>query len=497
MSGMASFGDPKRFEITARWLEDREPREQLPKEFGWSMGELRLTVGGFVLTHHRIHGKEQDALQWYLGPLVSWMIRQWAWLLHEEAFDWRTHQGESAATTVASDLERYFASEYPPDRETYRKVRDWWNRHALRAADPSALYPDIYIRRVDDNIEISWLDRQPEFSPDGFELKLQPGTALLPVEDVAKPLWEFLHWAVQTAHPATQDDRAQIDALRSQLDALGKRKADELEAVHVANRELLAVMRKVRAQSGWVPQRETMADIPAITELDAPALMFGGLNVALGQSDVNALFTLLVAHRNGARNDRLESLVASPSIYEYIQPYTHGYELAYEAREALGIALETAHVDIEAILSELGVTIHHQDLQTDSIRGVAIAGTGLSPAILVNGSSVFNKTRRGRRFTLAHEFCHILYDRSRARRLSHISGPWASPRVEKRANAFATMFLASPHALSKAVPQPGDWKSIKRLSEKFDINTRALIEHLRNLDLISEEQYQALSQKLH
>ncbi|NLQ21248.1 hypothetical protein HG244_11015, partial [Streptococcus pneumoniae] len=111
MTGMKQFGDPKRFEIAARWQDGGEPRERLPKDFGWSMGELRLTVGGIPLTSHRLHGRERDAIMWYLGPVVSWLISQWTWLMHEEGFDWRSHSGDTAATTVASDLQRYFASD--------------------------------------------------------------------------------------------------------------------------------------------------------------------------------------------------------------------------------------------------------------------------------------------------------------------------------------------------------------------------------------------------
>lgn len=491
MNSMQKFGDPGRFEIAARWSEDRESRDRLPKEHGWSMGELCIKVGGVTLTEHRIHGKPKDAIQWYLGPVVSWLISQWKWLMHEEAYTWHTRSGDSAAVTVAADLERYIASEYAPDRRVYKTVREWWRRHALHSADSSALYPDIFLRRVDDNIEISWLDRQPEFSPEGFELNLKPGTALFPVEDVAKPLWDFLQWAVETAPMAakTEGDKEQVRALRQQLDSIRQSDTAELEAMHVADTALRTIMEKVRAEFNWVPSRKILPDIPVVTEFDAPALMFGGLSVNIGEPDIRLLFGLLGQHHNDTEFDALKSLVSSPSIYEYIQPYTHGYELAYRAREALGIDHYTAFVDIEKILESLGITIRDEDLQTNSVRGVAIAGSGFSPAILVNRNSMFNENKRGRRFTLAHEFCHILYDRSSARRLSHISGPWASARVEKRANAFAAMFLATPHALTKSL-SAGDRKhQIKHLSEKFGIGTRALQEHMHNLDLLSDQEF--------
>lgn len=452
------------------------------------MGELRIKVGGVTLTEHCIHDERRGAIQWYLGPVVSWLISQWKWLMHEEAFSWQTRSGESAAVAVAADLERYIASEYAPDRKLYKTVRDWWKRHALHSADSSALYPDIFFRRVSDNIEISWLDRQPEFPPTGFELDLRPGAALLPVEDVAKPLWDFLQWAVGSARPVTDGDQKQVDDLRLRLTALHETTAAEFEATRVANETLHTILEKVQAESHWKPNRKALTTPPVVTELDAPALMFGGLNVNIGERDVRVLFNVLVQHRDGIESHKLNALASSPSIYEYIQPYTHGYELAYQTREALGIDHYATYVDIEKILSDLGVTIRDETLQTNSVRGVAIAGVGFSPSILVNKSSGFNENKRGRRFTLAHELCHILFDRSSARRLSHISGPWASARVEKRANAFAAMFLATPHALEKA-STPGDLRTrIKQLSEEFEIGTRALLEHMRNLDLLNDDE---------
>lgn len=497
MTSTRKFGDPERFEIAARWQEDREPRDRLPKEFGWSMGELCIKVGGVTLTEHQIHGKPQEAIHWYLGPVIAWLIRQWKWLMHEETYAWRTHSGDSAAVTVSADLERYIVSEYTPDRRAYKIVSEWWTRHALHSADASALYPDIFIRRVDDNIEISWLDRQPEFPPAGFELKLKPGTAFFPVEDVAKPLWEFLEWAVTSAPCVTDDDREQVQALRSELASTKNMEAEELEAAHVANTALHAIMERARFKSDWTPNRKVLKNIPVVTELDTPALMFGGLSVNFEEPDIKYLFSLLKQHRSGTEKQSLKSLVSSPSIYEYIQPYTHGYELAYSSREKLSIDYYTAFVDIEAILEDLGIMVHEKKLQTSSVRGVALAGIGFSPAILVNTSSIFNENKRGRRFTLAHELCHILFDRSSAKRLSHVSGPWASERVEKRANAFAAMFLATPHALSKALGDGEKRNQIKHLSEKFGIGTSALREHMHNLELLSDEEFLLGGGRLH
>lgn len=492
MTEMQKFGDPDRFEISARWLEDREPIERLPRAYGWSMGQLCIKVGGVTLTEHHIHGQPQDAIQWYLGPVVAWMLSQWKWLMHEEAYTWSTRSGDSAAFTVEADLERYMGSEFPNDRSIYQQVNAWWMRHALRSADPSALYPHVFIRRVDDNVEISWLDKQPEFAPNDFSLNLKPGAALFLVEEVAKPLWDFLQWAIASAPAVTSGDQAQVTALRTQLDRVQQSQPRELESAHLADDALRVIIEKVR-QKHWVPDRKTLADVPVVTQFDMPVLMFGGLNVNIGERDVGELFDILTHQRAGAEYEQLSALVAPTSLHDYLQPYAHGYELAYQVREALGIDPYTAFIDIEQRLERLGIAIIDTQLMTNSIRGVAIAGNDLAPAIVVNSSHKFNGSARGRRFTIAHEFCHILFDRSRAKRLSHISGPWASARVEKRANAFGAMFLATPHALEKALSARPSQSTlnIKQLATKFEMGTAALLEHLHNLDLISEDEFQS------
>lgn len=494
MTDIKKFGDSDRFEISARLLEDRESRDRLPKAYGWSMGELRVKVGGVTLTEHCIQGEPRDAIQWYLGPVVAWMLSQWKWLMHEEAYTWSTRSGDSAAFTVEADLERYMGSEFPRDREVYKQISAWWTRHALRSADPSALYPHVFIRRVEDNIEVSWLDKQPEFAPEGFELNLNPGTAFFAVEEVAKPLWDFLQWFIAAAQPITEGDQVQVNALRAQLESVRQSQPAELETAHLANDALRIIMEEVRTNR-WTPDLKTLDGVPVVTEFDTPVLMFGGLNVNIGAHDVRALFDVLVGQHQGHERTQLKALVRSPSIYEYLQPYTHGYELAYQVRDALDIDLDTAFIDIEKLLEKLGIAVLNISLNTNSIRGVAIAGDEFAPAIVVNASHKFNDSLRGRRFTLSHEFCHILFDRSRARRLSHISGPWASARVEKRANAFAAMFLASPHALEKALmaKTSQDVSTIKQLAEKFGMGSAALLEHLRNLDLISDDAFQAIS----
>lgn len=486
MSDFKHFGDSKYFEIAAKWSTDTESRKRLPRAYGWSTGELRITVGGQILTEHRFRGQKRKDLSWYLSPVIDWLIRNWVFLLHEEYYHWPDKYGQSAAAATFSALERSIASPDEKEQQLYESVQAWWGRHAFRAADSSALYPDIYFRRRDDDIEISWLARQPEFAPDGFALLLAPGYALLSVEMVAKPLWQFLAWALESAPVVEKNDQAIVAELKARFTSLDKISVIQMEQAYI-EKKIQQLLERAR-ESVAIRKDETRAqNFPAITSMDSAVLMFGGLNVDIKECDVKQLVEFLASRqRIPGDSPKLSHLVHNPEHEGWSPPHEEGYRLAEDCRDDLGIKPEQVSVDMMAVLQQLEIDVVDQSLETNTIRGVAVAGEGFSPAILVNKTSFYNQNKGGRRFTLAHELCHILYDRTRARKLSHLSGPWASARTEKRANAFAAMFLAPPSAIRRKLPAVISLESVQQLASEIDMGTSALIEHLCNVDLINE-----------
>lgn len=145
-------------------------------------------------------------------------------------------------------------------------------------------------------------------------------------------------------------------------------------------------------------------------------------------------------------------------------------------------------------------TLREITLETDSIRGGAVAGEGFSPRIAINRTHYFNDNESGRRFTIAHELCHVLFDRTRARRVAHASsgGPWAARGIEQRANAFAA-YLLMPRTLvleHLAGENRIGSSDIKRLASGLKVNESALLRHLRNLGLIDAGESERLLDEL-
>ena len=486
MKDLKRFGDPRQFEIAARWITDSEPRERLPAEGGWSTGELRITVCDQVLTEYRFRGETFGNLSWYLSPVIDWFIRNWANLLHEERFAWPEQSTRPAAVATLGALKRYIASANDTHHGMYEQVHDWWSRHALRAADSSAIYPDIYFRRVTDDIEISWLARQPGFAPEDFSLTLGVGFAQLPVDAVASALWDFLEWATNTAPAKNAKDKNVAGSLRARFEQLRSIPAVELERCYVGSR-LQQQLDAARRSVGLTNDDIWLDNLPVIKSFDSPALMFGGLNVDLEQSDIQCLLRFLVDQKGQGELPALARLVKSPQPEFWSRPYEEGYELALDCREDLGIDLDLVQIDIESVLRALGISVREEALSTQTIRGVAVAGQGYRPGILINTTSYYNSNEQGRRFTLTHEFCHILFDRTRAKKLSHLSGPWTSDRTEKRANAFAAMFLAPPSAIRNrfASDRP---EALRQLADEVGMGVTALIKHLNNIGMIDDVQ---------
>ena len=188
----------------------------------------------------------------------------------------------------------------------------------------------------------------------------------------------------------------------------------------------------------------TSGDSPLVIEGSChAALMFGTMAPNVTRPDVMVLAETLL--RLSSPNGDVEAM-ASRCRTEPISgsdgpPWQQGYALAEELQSDLDGCVDGERVDVEAILERLGVEVDEANLSDGSIRGVAIAGPRHRSGILWNRNNHFNADSRGRRFTLAHELCHLLFDRTDGQRLAVASGPWAPPSLEQRANAFAAMLL--------------------------------------------------------
>ena len=488
------FGKPDCFALEYRLLPDPDGDAAAPAESVGSWGQWRLWVHGLNLTEHRLTlatgaVSRQDCVTWYLAPLLRWLAMAWTPLLHEERLPGvvrRALDGRSAYLAIASTR--------MDETEVFGPWQAWASRHSLRWAAEGGLVPDLFLRRLGDDIEISWGERQQP-GGEAAEYVIEPGVAHVAAVDAAAALNEALMDAVSVQEwrgyewhrhfrrrvAARPEPRKTKTALAWFLD--GKPRPARLSKLF-----------EEAVQKGGKRARfllDGAVTAHAITQLSPAAAMFGSLSPNISEDSAIRLLAIAAGSRaSGQERIPLEDHVEARPAWMAEMPWEDGYSLALDFRDALDMTETTEPVDLDGLLQRLNVGCHDESLGADGPLGVALAGPGIQPTIVVNTSHPNNGHGHGRRFTLAHELCHLLHDRDHARRIAHSSTQWAPLAVEQRANAFAAMLLMPPDAVKHAFhprSRRPTLAEIAAMARTLQVGLRAAIQHLANLGTITEE----------
>jgi Zn-dependent peptidase ImmA (M78 family) len=499
------------FAVRLSFIPDPDQGAGIAPDESASWGSLQLWVKGQNLCAHVDQGEILQGLHWYMLPFLEWLVDSWNPLLHEERLPNRNIADTAVESLAVTRNAPALAAE--PDVFVWDQERyDWRSRHALRTARNGGLFPNIILRRLRDYLEISWDDERSAGTPSGFRFSLATGSALLDPQDVALPLYDLALDAVRHLQQlAPSSERLKV--LLVKLRALPDVDQREIRLGWLAG--LLVRTRIVdRVQDtavGWHGEswerirnvlgtfRSRPAVSAALASDDAPlviigscqaALLFGSVSPIVSEKDVYTLAKVLINQysRDGDRNAELEKLSCNTPPDEDSLIWEQGYDLAESLHDML--SLPGGWVDVRAVMKYFGIQILWRQLDDATVRGCSIVGPEHRPTVVINRSWRYSESAAGVRFTIAHELCHLLYDRAHGRKLAIASGPWAPRAVEKRANAFAAMFLMPPHLIARAVadsPDPiTDLQGVKAVARKLHVGVRAAIEHLCNLTLMTE-----------
>ncbi|MGB8414682.1 MAG: XRE family transcriptional regulator [Candidatus Binatus sp.] len=177
---------------------------------------------------------------------------------------------------------------------------------------------------------------------------------------------------------------------------------------------------------------------------------------------------LIIEATNAARDLRELELIAGvqpdaqgvPAIHFHCSdpPYRQGGEIAAALRQKL--ALTTGPI---ASLRDMfrdhfhKLTLLYAELGRDGPAGVALADRRRPPTIILNLDGK-NENPCVRRFSLAHELCHLVTDWKRGEPLGILSGYYSETALdrERRANAFAVRFLCPEADLTELPSDPMD-----------------------------------------
>ena len=487
----AVFGTKSTFALEVRHARDSVIGEE-PEEWKGSWGEWRLWISGLNLCRFRQEtaegSVEVEEVRWFLAPLFKWIADNWMPLIHEHRLPPGGRVGDSrprwARQAYLSMLESA-----GDDLERFAPWQCWASRHSLRAASAGGILPDVFVQRTEDDLEFSWGDRvQPGVG--AATSLMEDGVARASVDAVAGALSSVVEWFLerQQANPAswvselqtrwkeTGQGAAGISALSWYLDSSPEPRA-------LTEKFLTALERLKRSLS--------LGQGPWLGSLSPEVAMFGDLSPNISSDAAERLLAEHVyACTDVGDSDKLTELVSSVPAWSTSSPWHNGYALARDILDEMDPDPGASMTRIERMLEDLGIRVREVHLGEQGPRGVALAGGELQATVLINLDDLRN-TARGRRITMAHELCHILFDRSHARALAHSSTPWASPAVEQRANAFAAMLLMPP-TRAKLWGCRDDMAELKRevgqLADRLNVSRNALKRHLANIEEIGVDE---------
>ena len=511
-------GDTSVFALRMAFAADPDDGRYIDPEVGLSWGSFQIWVEGRNLCAHLEEGERIDSAHWYLLPILEWFTRHWNPLLHEERLPVRT-EGDTGWTSL-------HATRFPPQaiEDDERRAsewesawQDWWIRHALRAAREGGLLPDIVIRRFRDSVEVSWGPIRSEGAPYRFDSTESAGFARLPPQAVAEPLHAMLSSASEYLSSLGNESR-RIEALRRNLQALESSSGHGED--HDQRLMWLAGLgtNDLTVRTGWqraVSHFAGLAEAPRRAMLEVSesplvvtgscqaALMFGSFAPDIREQDVlNLARTMVDLYSPQGDSEAIRTVCHAPPIEEPLYPaWSQGYELAEELHQHFdGAFVQGEFVDIDGLIETLGVTVEELELSDHGVRGVSVAGPQHRPGIVINPRHVANADSAGRRFTLAHELCHLLFDREAGRRLAIASGPWAPRDIERRANAFAAMLLMPvslvQHAVSRLTVSLATREGVTMVRDRLQVGRSAVLSHLKNLGFIDETDRQRIEDEM-
>jgi Zn-dependent peptidase ImmA (M78 family)/DNA-binding XRE family transcriptional regulator len=145
------------------------------------------------------------------------------------------------------------------------------------------------------------------------------------------------------------------------------------------------------------------------------------------------------------------------------QAVKHGEQAASEERRRL--ALGSAPLpNVAELLESQGVRTAQLSLPAD-VSGLTLFDREIGPFVVANNRTP-GHSRLRRRFSYAHEYCHVLLDRSRSGTISRTSD--RDLLLEVRANAFAAAFLMPRAGVEDFVQRLGKGRASRLQADVYD-----------------------------
>lgn len=496
-------GDPASFALSIAFV--RNPHgddDRATPEERESWGAFSVWVRGENLCAHIEQGQVLDSSHWYMLSFMEWIVENWDALLHEERLP-LLNAGLSASEALSISRIPQLSLKEVDELAWMDAWSAWWQRHCVRSGREGGLFPNLYIRRYRDVLELSTGAEPLPGIPDDYVFLAPNRRYEADLAEVA----DALHTVVSSAARELRrrlPDSPRIAQLEADIAGLAE---DDRRPVRMAwlaglgdeMDRYLEVAAQVDAILAPVDPviREQIVGSRRSTELFVSGsayarLLYGAISPTTTPADVAVLAELIVSNYVPDASQWLArfDIPLDAAEISQLSPGGQGSRLGEQASELLA-AGSAGWVDVHAVLKALDVQCAAIDLSDDAIRAVSVFGPTQPPHIYRNRKTVWGSSSEVERFTLAHELCHLLLDREYGDELAVATGPWAPVAIEQRANAFAAAFLMPTwllrDALTQAEGQTDDPETIRAVSAALRVSRSSLVDRLYNLGELTFE----------
>jgi Zn-dependent peptidase ImmA (M78 family) len=176
-----------------------------------------------------------------------------------------------------------------------------------------------------------------------------------------------------------------------------------------------------------------------------------------------------------------EPLPRLPAFKPTLTPYQQGADLAHALRLSLGLGVAPIPSLRDLVAQKLpSIAVLYSDLDRHGPAGLGFADATRGPAVVLNLRGK-NENAAVRRFSLAHELCHLLADWNQTDPLASISGYVSDTDLarEQRANGFAARLICPETVVQRLKNHPDD-DAARILIEEYKLHYQAARLYLRN-----------------
>lgn len=408
------------------------------KDEAASWGDVRLVAGGRPpLTRHRRlggAGNDVDDVRWFLLPFVEWVIENadTMFAVDEGAGSAWRRLGEPATGVPLPRLE------FSP----------WVHHIEIRPRSRHFVFPPM------------------EFSPEETPMLVDAVSAGAALRDWCVAVADSVHQRAPTARTAKVRERAQtMELVPSTIEE------------RVAKAPLQAAVGAVQAQVGE-RFRECLKDV---RHRPSPLrLAFGSSSPRIAEGDALEIFEAIdeLGRSELERDERLDGRWPTAALRK--PPWAQGQRLAHEAIRKFELD-DSVVTDLDGLYDGLGVPLRFVRLEAPDVRGLVAGYPQAAPAVFLNETCSKNLNPGAKRFWLAHELCHVLFDQNVSRSMGLVEGDWAPADTERRANAFAAMFLMPAPLVRRKIDELGTSLTLSTLADSLETSFTATQEHVQNL----------------